>query len=74
MTSCTDTDKLHLARAIDLARNGTGAVRPNPVVGAVIARDGAILGEGWHREYGGAHAEVNAIEACGMEDLGGATL
>jgi diaminohydroxyphosphoribosylaminopyrimidine deaminase/5-amino-6-(5-phosphoribosylamino)uracil reductase len=74
MTSCTETDKLHLARAIDLARNGTGAVRPNPVVGAVIARDGAVLGEGWHREYGGAHAEVNAIEACGMEDLGGATL
>ncbi|HEY4450245.1 MAG TPA: bifunctional diaminohydroxyphosphoribosylaminopyrimidine deaminase/5-amino-6-(5-phosphoribosylamino)uracil reductase RibD [Solirubrobacteraceae bacterium] len=74
MTSCTDTDKLHLARAIELARNGTGTVRPNPVVGAVIARDGAILGEGWHREYGGAHAEVNAIEACGMEDLGGATL
>jgi diaminohydroxyphosphoribosylaminopyrimidine deaminase/5-amino-6-(5-phosphoribosylamino)uracil reductase len=74
MTSCTDTDKLHLARAVELARNGTGAVRPNPVVGAVIVRDGEILGEGWHREYGGAHAEVNAIEACGMEDLTGATL
>jgi diaminohydroxyphosphoribosylaminopyrimidine deaminase / 5-amino-6-(5-phosphoribosylamino)uracil reductase len=74
MPNCTDTDKLHLARAIELARNGTGAVKPNPVVGAVIARDGEILGEGWHREYGGAHAEVNAIEACGMEDLEGATL
>jgi diaminohydroxyphosphoribosylaminopyrimidine deaminase/5-amino-6-(5-phosphoribosylamino)uracil reductase len=74
MTSCTDTDKLHLTRAVELARNGTGAVRPNPVVGAVIVRDGEILGEGWHREYGGAHAEVNAIEACGMEDLTGATL
>jgi diaminohydroxyphosphoribosylaminopyrimidine deaminase/5-amino-6-(5-phosphoribosylamino)uracil reductase len=74
MPSCTDTDRLHLARAIELARNGTGAVKPNPVVGAVVARDGEILGEGWHREYGGAHAEVNAIEACGMEDLAGATL
>jgi diaminohydroxyphosphoribosylaminopyrimidine deaminase / 5-amino-6-(5-phosphoribosylamino)uracil reductase len=74
MTHCTQTDELHLARAIELARNGIGAVKPNPVVGAVVARDGAILGEGWHREYGGAHAEVNAIEACGMEDLGGATL
>jgi diaminohydroxyphosphoribosylaminopyrimidine deaminase/5-amino-6-(5-phosphoribosylamino)uracil reductase len=74
MTSCTDTDKAHLARAIELAVNGTGAVKPNPVVGAVVARDGEILGEGWHREYGGAHAEVNAIEACGMEDLSGATL
>jgi len=74
MASCTDTDKAHLARAIELAANGSGAVKPNPVVGAVVARDGEILGEGWHQEYGGAHAEVNAIEACGMEDLSGATL
>ena len=74
MLSCTDTDKLHLARAIALARNGSGTVRPNPVVGAVVARDGEVLGEGWHQEYGGAHAEVNAIEACGLEDLSGATL
>ena len=74
MSNCTDTDKAHLARAIELARRGTGAVRPNPVVGAVVARDGAVLGEGWHQEFGAAHAEVNAIEACGLEDLSGATL
>jgi diaminohydroxyphosphoribosylaminopyrimidine deaminase/5-amino-6-(5-phosphoribosylamino)uracil reductase len=74
VTTYTDTDKLHLSRAIELARRGAEAVRPNPRVGAVIARDGAILGEGWHREFGGAHAEVNAIEACGLEDLSGATL
>src|SRR5271165_3805721 len=74
MASCTDTDRAHLERAVELARRGTGDVRPNPVVGAVVARDGTVLGEGWHREYGGAHAEVNAIEACGMEDLTGATL
>jgi diaminohydroxyphosphoribosylaminopyrimidine deaminase / 5-amino-6-(5-phosphoribosylamino)uracil reductase len=74
MSICTDTDKAHLARAIELAQRGAGAVRPNPVVGAVVARDGQILGEGWHREFGAAHAEVNAIEACGLEDLGGATL
>jgi diaminohydroxyphosphoribosylaminopyrimidine deaminase / 5-amino-6-(5-phosphoribosylamino)uracil reductase len=74
MSICTDTDKAHLARAIELAQRGAGAVRPNPVVGAVVARDGEILGEGWHREFGAAHAEVNAIEACGMEDLSGATL
>jgi diaminohydroxyphosphoribosylaminopyrimidine deaminase/5-amino-6-(5-phosphoribosylamino)uracil reductase len=73
MPNCTDTDKLHVARAIELARKGT-AVRPNPVVGAVVARDEEILGEGWHAEYGGAHAEVNAIEACGLEDLSDATL
>jgi diaminohydroxyphosphoribosylaminopyrimidine deaminase/5-amino-6-(5-phosphoribosylamino)uracil reductase len=74
MTSCTETDKLHLARAIELAGRGLGAVKPNPVVGAVVARDGEILGEGWHEKYGSVHAEVNAIEACGMEDLSGATL
>src|SRR6202142_644270 len=74
MPSCTDTDKLHLQRAIELARNGAGAVKPNPVVGAVVARDGEVLGEGWHQEYGAAHAEVNAIEACGLADLTGATL
>jgi diaminohydroxyphosphoribosylaminopyrimidine deaminase/5-amino-6-(5-phosphoribosylamino)uracil reductase len=51
-----------------------GAVKPNPAVGAVIARDGEVLGEGWHERFGAAHAEVNAIEACGMADLSGATL
>jgi diaminohydroxyphosphoribosylaminopyrimidine deaminase/5-amino-6-(5-phosphoribosylamino)uracil reductase len=74
MPSCTETDRAHLARAIELARNGLGAVKPNPVVGAVVVRDGEVLGEGWHERYGGSHAEVNAIEACGMEDLSGATL
>ncbi|HEX4466376.1 MAG TPA: bifunctional diaminohydroxyphosphoribosylaminopyrimidine deaminase/5-amino-6-(5-phosphoribosylamino)uracil reductase RibD [Solirubrobacteraceae bacterium] len=74
MTGCTDTDKLHLARAIEIARRGESAVKPNPLVGAVVARDGEVLGEGWHQHYGGAHAEVNAIEACGMADLGGTTL
>jgi diaminohydroxyphosphoribosylaminopyrimidine deaminase/5-amino-6-(5-phosphoribosylamino)uracil reductase len=74
MGSCTESDKAHLARAIELARNGADAVRPNPVAGAVVARDGRVLGEGWHETYGAAHAEVNAIEACGLEDLSDATL
>jgi diaminohydroxyphosphoribosylaminopyrimidine deaminase/5-amino-6-(5-phosphoribosylamino)uracil reductase len=74
MTTVTDTDRLHLARAIELAGRGVGTVKPNPVVGAVIARDGEVLGEGWHERFGGAHAEVNAIEACGLADLSGATL
>src|ERR1700724_1800010 len=74
MATSTDTDSAYLARAIELARRGTGSVKPNPVVGAVVARDQEILGEGWHKEFGGAHAEVNAIEACGLADLGGATL
>src|SRR5580658_7968944 len=74
MTVVTDTDRVHLARAIELAGRGLGAVKPNPVVGAVIARDGEVLGEGWHERLGGAHAEVNAIEACGLADLRDATL
>ena len=74
MTVVTDTDRLHLARAIELAGRGVGAVKPNPVVGAVVARDGEVLGEGWHERFGAAHAEVNAIEACGLADLAGATL
>jgi diaminohydroxyphosphoribosylaminopyrimidine deaminase/5-amino-6-(5-phosphoribosylamino)uracil reductase len=74
MASCTDTDLQHLSRSVELARRGLGSVKPNPVVGAVVARNGEVLGEGWHSEYGGAHAEVNAIEACGLADLDGATL
>jgi diaminohydroxyphosphoribosylaminopyrimidine deaminase / 5-amino-6-(5-phosphoribosylamino)uracil reductase len=74
MAVTTDTDSLHLARAIELARNGDGAVRPNPLVGAVVARNGEVLGEGWHERYGGPHAEVNAIDASGPGDLREATL
>ena len=63
-----------LDRAIELGRRGLGRVSPNPLVGAVIARDGAVLGEGWHDVYGGLHAEAAAIAAAGGEDLRGATL
>ncbi len=74
MQTVTDTDLIHLERAVELASRGAGSVKPNPVVGAVVAREGQVLGEGWHQEYGGAHAEVNAIEACGLADLAGATI
>jgi len=74
MAICTDTDRVHLERAVELAKKGLGAVKPNPVVGAVVARDSEVLGEGWHQRYGAAHAEVNAIESCGLADLEGATL
>jgi diaminohydroxyphosphoribosylaminopyrimidine deaminase/5-amino-6-(5-phosphoribosylamino)uracil reductase len=73
----TDTDREHIARAIELAHNGLGRVHPNPVVGAVIVRDGQVLGSGWHNEYGGPHAEVEAIADCGDAgdtDLTGATM
>ncbi|HSD78071.1 MAG TPA: bifunctional diaminohydroxyphosphoribosylaminopyrimidine deaminase/5-amino-6-(5-phosphoribosylamino)uracil reductase RibD, partial [Solirubrobacteraceae bacterium] len=70
----TDRDHVHLARAIELAGRGAGRVSPNPLVGAVVVRDGEVLGEGWHEEAGGPHAEVNAIGAAGGADLSGATL
>jgi diaminohydroxyphosphoribosylaminopyrimidine deaminase / 5-amino-6-(5-phosphoribosylamino)uracil reductase len=70
----TETDHEHLTRAIELAERGVGSVSPNPVVGAVVVKDDRVLGEGWHEEYGGSHAEVNAIASAGDADLQGATL
>ncbi len=70
----TDTDRLHLARTLELAIQGQGRVSPNPLVGAVIARDGAVLGEGWHTAYGEPHAEVEALHAAAGTDLADATL
>jgi diaminohydroxyphosphoribosylaminopyrimidine deaminase/5-amino-6-(5-phosphoribosylamino)uracil reductase len=68
------TDRAHLARAVELACRGEGMVSPNPLVGAVIARGSEVIGEGWHERLGGAHAEVNAIAACGEAELADATL
>ena len=70
----TDSDLRHLQRAIDLAALGGDRVSPNPHVGAVIVRDGEVVGEGFHREVGGPHAEVEAIHAAGEQDLAGATM
>jgi diaminohydroxyphosphoribosylaminopyrimidine deaminase/5-amino-6-(5-phosphoribosylamino)uracil reductase len=74
MPVLTSADHDHLGRAIELAEFGLGRVHPNPMVGALLVRDGAVLGEGWHEEHGGAHAEVNAIASAAGADLGGATL
>jgi diaminohydroxyphosphoribosylaminopyrimidine deaminase/5-amino-6-(5-phosphoribosylamino)uracil reductase len=51
-----------MKRALQLAEYGRGNVSPNPMVGCVIVHQGLIIGEGWHRQYGGPHAEVRAIE------------
>ncbi|MEF8850042.1 MAG: bifunctional diaminohydroxyphosphoribosylaminopyrimidine deaminase/5-amino-6-(5-phosphoribosylamino)uracil reductase RibD [Candidatus Bipolaricaulota bacterium] len=68
-----EPDRNYMKRALDLARRGGGFVNPNPQVGAVIVRDGEIIGEGYHEKFGGPHAEVNAIEDA--RDRGrGATL
>lgn len=68
------TDQIHLARAIEIAEYGRGRTSPNPVVGAVVVKDGRVLGEGWHRQLGGAHAEREALAACGSADTRGATM
>ena len=67
------TDHVHLERAIELAEGGRGRTSPNPLVGAVVVRDGRVLGEGFHAELGGPHAERAALAACGG-DTRGATL
>lgn len=58
-----------MARCISLARGGAGNVAPNPMVGAVIVHQGRVIGEGYHRKYGEAHAEVNAIASVKDESL-----
>jgi len=66
-------DSEHLERALELAERGRGTTAPNPVVGAVVVRDGAVVGEGWHERKGGPHAEVVALaQAAGQAR--GATL
>ncbi len=62
-----------MRRALELAERGRGYVEPNPLVGAVLVREGRAVGEGWHRRYGEAHAEVNALAEAG-EGARGATL
>lgn len=59
----SSTDEIFIRRCLELAAQGEGAVSPNPMVGAVLVHNGAIIGEGWHQQYGSAHAEVEAVRA-----------
>lgn len=72
----TATDRGHLRRALELAERGRGRVSPNPLVGAVLVKDGEAIGEGWHAELGGLHAERAALEDCRRRghDPAGATM
>lgn len=67
------SDERLMRRAIELARRGEGHVEPNPLVGAVIAQaaGGRMLAEGWHAAFGGPHAEIAALSACGAAARGG---
>ena len=70
----SETDRRHLARAVELADGDRSAVSPNPLVGAVIAREEDVLGEGFHTAFGAAHAEVEAIAAAAGRPVDDATL
>lgn len=67
------TDVPFMRMALRLARKGEGTVNPNPLVGAVVVKDGRVVGRGYHREFGGPHAEVFALDQAG-EKARGATL
>jgi diaminohydroxyphosphoribosylaminopyrimidine deaminase/5-amino-6-(5-phosphoribosylamino)uracil reductase len=72
----TSVDQGHLRRALELAERGRGRVSPNPLVGAVVVRDGLVIGEGFHAELGELHAERAALADCRErgEDPAGATM
>jgi diaminohydroxyphosphoribosylaminopyrimidine deaminase/5-amino-6-(5-phosphoribosylamino)uracil reductase len=63
-------DEAFMAEALSLAARGRGRVSPNPMVGAVLARRGRVVGRGWHRRFGGPHAEVEAIADAGQRAQG----
>ena len=64
------TERHWMNRALELAKLGTYTVSPNPMVGAVVVRDGQVVGEGFHRRAGGAHAEVEALAQAGSRAVG----
>jgi diaminohydroxyphosphoribosylaminopyrimidine deaminase/5-amino-6-(5-phosphoribosylamino)uracil reductase len=64
-----EVEDKYMARCLQLARGGEGFVAPNPMVGAVVVHDGRIIGEGYHRQFGGPHAEVNAIASVSHPEL-----
>ncbi len=61
MSQISGIDEKFMSVAIKLADRGVGSVEPNPAVGAVLVKNGRIIGRGWHKEFGGKHAEINAI-------------
>ncbi|MGD9487761.1 MAG: bifunctional diaminohydroxyphosphoribosylaminopyrimidine deaminase/5-amino-6-(5-phosphoribosylamino)uracil reductase RibD [Calditrichaceae bacterium] len=73
MTAGIADDHVYMRRCLELACRGKGEVSPNPLVGAVIVKNGKIIAEGWHEHYGSAHAELNAIQNA-IESVEGATL
>lgn len=74
MSEAKQSHQFFMRRALDLARKGRGKTSPNPMVGAVLVKNGKILSEGYHKSYGGPHAEVNALAGLSKNQIRGATL
>lgn len=73
MSKIPDHDQF-MRRALDLAKKGAGSVLPNPMVGAVLVKNGKIIAEGYHKKYGGDHAEVMALKKMTKSQIHGSTL
>ena len=67
-------DEFYMRHAAELARRALGETTPNPIVGAVIVRNGEIIGEGWHHKAGCPHAEIEAIRSANGANLEGSTI
>ena len=70
MTMFSGDDTVYMARALRLAERGLLTTAPNPRVGCVLVREGAVVGEGWHERAGGPHAEINALQQAGPQAAG----
>lgn len=70
MAEFSEKDRKYMAEALQLAKLGAGRVSPNPMVGAIIVKNGKIISRGWHRFFGGRHAEAYAIDKAGKNSFG----
>ncbi|HTU24438.1 MAG TPA: bifunctional diaminohydroxyphosphoribosylaminopyrimidine deaminase/5-amino-6-(5-phosphoribosylamino)uracil reductase RibD, partial [Pirellulales bacterium] len=70
MADQEEFDVWHMARALELAARGLGRVEPNPLVGCTIVNQGDVVGEGWHGQFGGPHAEIEALRVAGPHAAG----
>ncbi len=70
MNNSRPKDQYYMRRALALALRGYGRTEPNPIVGAIVVKDGKIVGKGWHQRAGLAHAEVVALDEAGSEARG----
>ena len=72
MSEFSAKDREFMQRSLQLAEQGMFGAHPNPMVGCVLVRDGAVVGEGWHKSAGEPHADINALQSAG-DDARGAT-